>query len=341
MKTKLPAMLIIISLIALLIFSACPSPSTPPPPSDNNSLTPPQANGELKDTEPPTQVAETQYPLTITDDIGRTVTMDKMPLRIVSLAPSITETLFALGLSDRIVGVTDYCDYPEAAKLKPRVSSFTTPNTEKLISVEPDIIFADSIHEKTVVPALEKLNLTVVVFSATSVDALLNDVQLMGQITNTNQEASVLTTGMKARISAVTDKTDKLPDSSRPLLVYIIWHDPIWTMGRNTVINDLFNYAGGSNIYAGEFEKQRIVSIESIITSNPQIIIVSGMGSSGDKVFDAIKKEERLRTTKAFINNRIYKISDSNIIERPGPRVVEGLEELAKLLHPEIFGQRQ
>jgi iron complex transport system substrate-binding protein len=337
MKIKIPAIMSVLLLIAILIFSGCQAVTTPPP-SDQGVTTPPQNSEQPSDVTPQTPVIETEYPLTVTDDLGRTVTIDKMPQRIVSLAPSNTETLFALGLGDKIVGVTDYCDYPDAAKLKPRVASYTTPNTEKLVSVEPDIIFAESIHEKTVIPALEKLNLKVVAMSATSVNTVLNDILLMGKIANVNQKAEDLVTGLQEKINEITDKTSELPESSRPRVLYVIWHDPIWTMGSDTFINDLINYAGGTNIFAGDFDKSRIVSLESIIQKNPQIIIVSGMGTTGDVIYDAITKEQRLSTTDAFVNKQIYKISDSNIIERPGPRIVLGLAELSKIIHPEIFG---
>jgi iron complex transport system substrate-binding protein len=338
MKIKLSVLMCLLLLITIIIVPACSAVTAPP---DNDQTNPPQVDNQPDDIAPDILASETEYPLTIIDKLGRTVTIDKEPQRIVSLAPSITETLFALGLDDRIIGVTDYCDYPEAAEQKPRVASYTTPNTEQLMSVEPDIIFAESIHEKTVIPALEQLNLTVVVISANSVAMILDNILLIGKITNVNQSADVLVAELLDRISAVTDKTNELPESSRPGIFHIIWHDPIWSMGRNTYINDLFNYAGGRNIFADEFENSRIVSMESIVQANPQIILVSGMGTTGDIIFDAIKQEQRLSTTDAFINNRIYKISDSNIIERSGPRIVEGLDELSKLFHPEIFGPVQ
>lgn len=338
MKIKNTFMLNILIIIALIIVAGCSTIPEPIPSPDTDTTTPQPVNDKPGDDTPSVKMPETQYPLSVTDDLNRKITIDKMPQRIVSLAPSITETLFALGLENRIVGVTDYCDYPEAAKFKPRVSSYTTPNTEKLISIEPDIIFAESIHEKTVVPALEKLDLKVIVLSATSIDIVLDDIILIGKITNVNQRADELANSMISQISKITDKTNQISETSKPGILYIIWHEPIWTMGRNTFIDDLFSYAGGKNIFASEFEKSRIVSLESIVSANPQIVIVSGMGTTGDTIFEAIKKEQRLITTDAFINNRIYKISDSNIIERPGPRIVEGLEELSKLIHPEIFG---
>jgi iron complex transport system substrate-binding protein len=278
------------------------------------------------------------FPVTVVDMLGRTVVIKKLPQRIVSLAPSNTELLFSLNLDDRIVGVTDYCDYPESAKTKPRVASYNTPNMEKITSIEPDLIIAESIHEKTALPALEKLGFTVVVLKATSINGILDNIELVGKITGKTQKAASLISDIKTKIDSVTSRMKTLDSGSKPRLLYVIWSQPLWSMGSKTFTNDLFTAAGAVNIFTSEFEGSRIVSLESVITANPQIIIVSGMGTSGEKTFSAIKNEPRLQVTDAIKNNRIYRISNSNIIERPGPRIVDGLQELSKLIHPEIFG---
>lgn len=320
-----------------LVFSiacSCPPPTPPevtPPPSPPAEEQPPEAV-------PPKPEELPSFPLTVVDDLGREVTIEKLPQRIISLAPSNTEILYALGLEDRIVGVTDYCDYPEAAKAKPRVAGYLTPDMEKIVFLEPDLILAESIHEKTVLPALEKLGLTVIVMSATSLDAVLRDIALIGQINGKSKSAAKLVDDLKRRIDAVTAKTEGLSPAERPRVMYACWHAPIWTLGSNTFINDLIGKAGGANVFADDFEKSRVVSLEAIIQENPQVIIVSGMGTTGDLVYNNIKKESRLAGIDAIRTNRVYKISDADLIERPGPRIVDGLEEVARLLHPEIFG---
>jgi len=276
--------------------------------------------------------------LTVVDDLGRTVQIDKLPQRIVSLAPSNTEIVYALELEDKLVGTTDYCDYPEAAKSKPRVANYTTPNLEKVVSVQPDLVLAEAIHEKTALPAMENLGLTVIVTSAWSLDTVLNDIKLVGQVNGKSRKAASLVDDLNSRIQAVVYKTAMLTPEQRLRVLYVVWHDPIWTMGGETFTNDLIWKAGGVNIYADDFEQSRVVSLESIIQKNPQVIIVSGMGTSGDLIYNNIMKETRLSGIDAMVNNRVYKVSDANLTERPGPRIVDGLEEVAKLLHPEIFG---
>ncbi|MBM3153881.1 MAG: cobalamin-binding protein [Chloroflexi bacterium] len=266
------------------------------------------------------------------------MTIQKLPQRIVSLAPSVTEMLFALGLDDRIVGTTDYCDYPEAAKSKTRVSGYSTPDLEKIVAVQPDLIVAESIHENTVLPALEKLGLPVFVTFATSIDVILNDITVIGQITGKSKAARKLVSDMTNQIDAVTSRTSALAAKDRPGVLYVVWFNPIWTMGSKTFTDDLIAKAGGTNVFSADFEKARVVSLEAVVTKNPQVILVSAMATTADLVYNSIKKETRLAGVDAIKNNRVYKITDSNLIERPSPRIIQGLEEVAKLIHPEIFG---
>ena len=336
MKKCIQTILTLLGVLGLTLSIAC---SCPPPTPPEITPPPPPAEEQPPEAIPPEPEQLPSFPLTIVDDLDREVTIEKLPQRIISLAPSNTEILYALGLEDRIVGVTDYCDYPEAAKAKPRVAGYVTPDLEKIVLLEPDLILAESIHEKTVLPALEKLGLTVIVMSATSIDAVLRDIALIGQINGKSRSATELIEDMKRRINAVTAKTENLAPEERPRVMYACWHAPIWTLGRNTFIDDLIHKAGGINIFADDFEKSRVVSLEAIIEENPQVIIVSGMGTTGDLVYNNIKKESRLAGIDAIRTDRVYKISDADIIERPGPRIVDGLEEVARLLHPEIFGQ--
>ncbi len=276
--------------------------------------------------------------MTVIDDIGRKVTITKLPQRIVSLAPSNTEMLFALGLGDSIAGVTDYCDYPPEAVQKPKVAGYTTPDMEKLVFMQPDLIVADAIHEKTVLPALENLGFTVIIHSATSIDRILNEITRLGAICGKANKAAELVGGLTARLKAIHAKTDALSSSQRLKVLYIIWFNPIWTMGGNTYCDDMISAAGGVNIFSSDFEKSRQVSLESVVTRDPGVIIISGMAQSIGTIYDSVRSESRLKSVKAIINNRVYKMSDSNLIERAGPRVIDGVEEISRMIHPEIFG---
>jgi len=314
-------------------------PSPPPPPEEKptKKVEPPPSEEKPSEEIKPEPEELPSFPLTVVDDLDRKVEIKELPQRIISLAPSTTEILFALGLGDKVVGVTQYCDYPEAAKSKPRVAGYSTPALEKVVSLEPDLILADAIHEKTVLPALEKQGLTVIVMSAKSLNTVLQDITLVGQIMGKSKAAARLVDGLSDRIEAVTAKTRNLTPEERPKVLHVIWHDPIWTMGSETFIDDLIQKAGGVNIFADEFKKSRVVSMEAVVDRNPQVILVSGMGTTQNLIYNSIKSDPRLDGVEAIVKERIYQL-DGDLVERSGPRIVEGLEQVAKLIHPEIFG---
>ncbi len=280
----------------------------------------------------------TSFTIEVTDQLGRTARLDRIPERIVSLAPSNTEILFALGLGDKVVAVTDYCDYPPEAQAKPKIGGFSTPNIEKVVALSPDLILATSIHEKRIIPALEGKGLNIFTLDPKNLDEVLESIVLVGKVTGTSEEASQLITEMRNRIKAVTDKTDNLPQIQRPRVFYITWHDPLKTPGSGTRHDELIRMAGGTNI-ARDLTGYAAISLEAVIEANPQVIIAGvGMGSGEDLPFQYVKTEPRLRNVDARINNRIYSM-DVDLAGRPGPRQIDALEELAEFIHPELFSK--
>ncbi len=276
-------------------------------------------------------------PIEITDQLGRTVKLDRTPQRIISLAPSNTEILFALGLGDRVVAVTNLCDYPPEAKEKPSIGGFTTTNIEKVIALSPDLILATSIHEKRIIPQLEGKGLAVLALNLKALDEVLEAITMVGEITGKEGEASGLVARMQNRIKSITDKTNSLPEDKRPAVFYLTWHDPLMTSGSGTLLDELVQKAGGRNIFS-EIIGSKSVDLESLVARNPQVMIAGiGMGSGEDKTYQYLKTESRLQNTEAWKNGRIYKIN-MDLTGRGGPRIVDGLELFAKCIHPEIFG---
>jgi iron complex transport system substrate-binding protein len=272
----------------------------------------------------PTEQTPPQY---FFDDLGRLVAINGTPQRIISLAPSNTEILFALGLGDKVVGVTDWCDYPPEALEKEKVGSYDTPDTEKIVALNPDLILVAYGTTMDVINNLVGLGLTVFGIKTTDLDDLLNDIRTIGEITDKELEAYALTSEMAVRIQAVTNQTEELEE--RPRVFYIVWHDPLWTAGSGTFIHELIEKAGGVNI-CQNITGYTTISIEEIVARNPEVIITSEWS------YDWAINATELASTNASQTDRIYQ-GDDDLVQRPSPRLVEGLEWFAHFIHPEIF----
>jgi len=278
----------------------------------------------------------TPSPIEITDQLGRMVKLDRIPQRIISLAPSNTEILFALGLADRLVAVTNYCNYPPEAEEKPSAGGFSTPNIEEVIALSPDLILAASIHEKRIIPQLEDKELTVFVLDPQTLGEVLEAIILIGEIAGKEKEASGMVADMQKRIKVVTDKTNSLSKEQRPRVFFVTWHDPLMTPGAETRHDELIQKAGGINV-AQDLIGYADISLEAIIEANPEVIIAGvGMGTGKDLTFQFAKTEPRFRNTDALRNNRVHAI-DVDLAGRPGPRIVNALEQFAEFIHPELF----
>jgi len=276
-------------------------------------------------------------PGAIVDDLGSPVSIKEIPQRIISLAPSNTEILFALGLGDKVVGVTEFCNYPAEVLDKEKVGGFSTPDIEKIIALQPDLILAGSIHAKEVIPALEERGLAVFALAPQSLDGILEDIRMVGKITGEEDEASKLVAQMEARIKAITDKTERLKPQERPRVFFITWHDPLKSMGSKSFPHELIEKAGGVNIFQDVEERNFQVEFETVVYCDPQVIIVTVGHAAGEaKAFEWAKEEPRLKVTEAGKNSRIFPLDTG--LTRYGPRAVDALEEFAKFIHPEIFG---
>ena len=275
------------------------------------------------------------FPLTITDDLGRQVTVSREPVRIVSLAPTQTEVLFALGLGDRVVGVTEFCDYPPEAKAKPKVGGFSTPNPELVVAAQPDLVLAGVI-QKDFIHQFEEAGLTVVALESPDLASTLERIRLVGRLTGAVEAAEKLTASMQQRIDQVTAKVAGLSEAEKPTVFFEIWPDPLTTGGAGSFLNSLIEVAGGRNI-AGDVDQDWLTfSPEMILATNPQVIIFSHHGVSNQTV-EQIKARKGWENFAAIKQDRVGYIEDQNLVVRSGPRVVDGLEQIARFLHPDLF----
>lgn len=280
-------------------------------------------------------VSGSGFPLQITDDLGRNVTIKEAPQRIVSLAPAMTEILFALGLGDKVVGVTNYCNYPAEAAAKPKVGGFSTPNAELVVTARPDLVLATKINENFI-PQLEGAGLTVVVIESLDMAQVLEDIKLIGKFTGAVDAANNLTADMQRRIDSITAKVSGLPDEQKPAVYFEIWPDPLTTGGAKSFVNSLITMAGGKNI-AGDVEQDWVnLSPEMVLARDPQVAVLCHHGSSLQTV-EEFRFRKGWEQVSAIRNDRIGLVVDENTVVRPGPRMVEGFEFMAKLFHPDLI----
>jgi len=263
----------------------------------------------------------------IFDDLGRLVAINGTPQRIISLAPSNTEILFALGLGDKVIGVTDWCNYPPEALEKEKIGGYSDPDVEKIVALDPDLILAGYGNPIEVINGLDALGLTVFGIKTVDLNDLLNDIRRVGEITDKEVEAQALTFEMATAIEAVTDVTSELGE--RPRVFYLLWYDPLWTAGSGTFIHELIEKAGGVNI-CQNLTSYPEIGLEYVLASDPEVIITSQW------CYDWALNATQLASTNASQTGRIYTCND-DLVQRPGPRLVKGLQWFAHFIHPDVF----
>ncbi|MBC7263327.1 MAG: cobalamin-binding protein [Chloroflexi bacterium] len=309
--------------VCVLLVSGCSVLATRPTPAPLPTFTPLSLT--------PTPIS------TFTDDAGRVVQIAGSVERIVSLSPSNTEILFALGLGDRVVGVTDFCDYPPEAASIEKIGGIE-PNLEKILALEPDLVLAiGGSRQLETVAKLKELGLKVLVLAPTDLEGIYHDIQLVADACGVPEAGAALVQEMQTRVQSVLDTVAST--NTRPKIFYELdATDPNrpWTPGPGTWHDKFISMAGGVNIAANAEAAWAQYSSEDIIAQNPDVILLGDAlwGISPEMVaarpgWDAIT---------AVRNGAVYPIDD-NLISRPGPRVVQGLETLARLIHPEVFPQ--
>ncbi len=278
---------------------------------------------------------EVEFPLVVSDDLGRNISIPHEPRRIVSLIPSATELVFAVGAGDRVVGVTRFDDYPP--ELVNRVEQGTVlavgggldPSIEAIIDLDPDIILIGGrghLGSKPIV-RLEKLGFTIISLRPDNIEGILKNLELLGRITGNVEESKRVVRSMQDTLDFVESKTKDAPK----VRVYVEnWHDPIFSVGRGTLQHEMIERSGGINIFS-DIEGSRQVNLEAIITKNPDIII-----SFNDQIdLDAIKDRPGWGVINAIRDGKIYQLTAKEA--SPNPRIAASLEQVARIIHPELF----
>ena len=284
-------------------------------------------------------------PITVTDDNGKSVTLKAPAKRIVSLAPANTEIAFALGAGDKMVGGTTYDDYPAAAKSLPKIGDFNNPNVEKVVNQAPDLVLAAGGIQAILRAKFEKLGIPVFVVDPQTLDQTMTDLTKLGRLMGVSDKADKVVTSMKATIKSVQDKiaayfarSDVSPEQAktvkfRPTVFFEVYPKPLMTAGRDTFVNDLITLAGGANIGAAAGPGYPTFSSEVLFEKNPDFYIAP-IGSMSDP--GQISARPGYNELKAVKDGHVYTIED-DLVVRPGPRLAQGLVEIAKMIHPEAF----
>ena len=268
-------------------------------------------------------VDEEAYPLTLHDNQGINVTILEEPKRIISIAPSNTEILYAIGASEKIIAVTEYDNYPPEVVGMETIGGFSTVNIERVVSMEPDLVFATGGVQTEIVKQLRKLGLVVAVIDAEDIDGILENIVVVGRISGHQEEANRLVLDLEKRVEevrAVTTSTE-----TKPRVMYIVWGDPLMSAGQGTFIDNIIELAGGENIFQDTNIEYPKVSMESVLEKDPELII---MGDHGGISIGEMKTNPQWMETTAVKTNSVYEI-DGDIVSRQGPRIVDALTQFS------------
>ncbi|MED0680287.1 ABC transporter substrate-binding protein [Aneurinibacillus thermoaerophilus] len=309
---------IMIAIMLLVVLAACGNNASDS--SGNDSA------GQKKQ-----QAQAGAFPLSITDKTGTEVKLEKKPERIVSVMPSATEIAYAVGAGDKVVGVSNYDNYPEEVKTKEKVGDLKV-NIEKVVSLEPDLILADTGNGEAI-EALRKTGLPVVVMGAKTFDEIYDSIEMIGKVTGNEVKAAEVIKRMKDDVREVQEKVKNIPVDKRPN-VWIEVDPSLFTAGKGTFMHDMVTMAGGNNI-AADLDGWKQLSEEKVLQRNPDVIL-NTYGYYNKDASVKIKQRPKWQQVKAVRNGQVYSL-DSDVVNRPAPRITQGLKEIAQYLHPELF----
>ncbi|MGH2343680.1 MAG: ABC transporter substrate-binding protein [Chloroflexota bacterium] len=279
----------------------------------------------------PARARVAHSPIVVVDDQHTTLTFAMPPKRIISLAPNVTEILFSLGLGKEVVGVSVSSNYPKAALKLPVVYTLNGPVLEKILALKPDLLISASIVPQTTVNKLRALHLKVLVTNPHDISGILHDITLVGEATGAPATAAREVAGLQRRINAVTRAV--APLHSRPTVFYEL-DKTLYTVGHGSFMDSLITMAGGKNVAGSIANPYPQLSTEALLADNPQIILL------GDAAYGTTAASVAARpgwgAVSAVQHHRVYAFDD-NLVSRPGPRIVDGLEQIAKILHPGVF----
>jgi iron complex transport system substrate-binding protein len=273
----------------------------------------------------------------LTDEFGRKIQIPQIVDRVVSLAPNLTEIVFALGEGNQLAGDTDYCDYPPEALQKPHVGGTVNPSLEAIVALMPDLVLATkSINRRETVDALERIGVPVYVTEDPhSVAEMINSVEHLGSALGVEKSAAKVVEDLRARL---VDLDRRLATATPRRVLFVVWTDPLISVGRDTFIADALRLAGGRSVVETKAEWPH-VGLEEIVRQQPEVLVfASAHAGDTQREIEALRARPGWRSLEAMQHDKIVVVSDA--INRPAPRMVEAIEHLARALHPELFNSR-
>jgi cobalamin transport system substrate-binding protein len=269
----------------------------------------------------------------VVDEFGRTIRVPQVPVRIVSLAPSLTETLYALGVQDRLVGDTDYCDYPPDAQKKRKVGGPINPNLEEIAALHPDLVLVTKeINRLDTVRALDTLGIPAYATDARDVDEILSTTQKLADLLGVPENGKLLTADLQARLASLHTRLEAVPPSR---VLFIVWTEPLISVGKNTFIADALRKADAASIVESTQDWPQM-SLEEVVRLRPEYLVFAESHSdTGTREFEELSNRPGWNILDAVRNHHFAVISDA--VNRPAPRIVSAIEDLARQLHPAAF----
>jgi iron complex transport system substrate-binding protein len=270
----------------------------------------------------------------VTDETGRRVAIPFSVQRIVTLAPDLTETVYALGLGDKLAADTTFCDTPAAAKLKPHIGSPQTPSLEAIVAMHPDLVLATtSINRPETADALLRLGISVYTSDPHTVRGMLDSIARMADLMGANEQGTSLVAQLQARLDAVHARIAELPLVH---VLFVVWEDPLITIGQNTFIADALRWAGAESVIVAD-QNWPQVSMEEIVRLQPEYILFTEnhAESNDDNELSRLRARPAWNALKAIQLGHIVRVDDE--ITKPSPGLVGAIEQIARALHPDVF----
>ena len=300
-------------LLLILLLVACAPPAGAPAPQ-------------------PTTAPAPAFPVTVTDDDGQAVTIEREPQRLITLAPSNTEIVYALGIGDRLVAVSDYSDYPPEAATRPKVG-YIRVDIERVIGYNPDLVLATGAQRQQVTPQLRQRGLKVITLDPKNLENVFDNILLVGRATGQTAAAEKLVADLKARVKQIESGVRQA--GTRPRVFFEL-DKSLFTVGPGSFIHDLIVRAGGENIAGDADRPYPQLSLEVLLQRDPEVIIITDIGQYGGETPESVRARPGWQSVSAVRNNRVVPINP-DLVNRPGPRIVDGFEAIARALHPEAF----